>query len=325
MVSFSLIIPVKEINDYVRETVAHIKALDSSNWELMILPNEADRDEWGDSRIKIIPSGKVGPAVKRDLGAKFARGKFLVFLDDDSYPNKDLLNVASSYFDKTQIVAIGGPAITPPNDGFWQKVSGAVFLSRFSGGAPERYRPVGVSREVDDWPSVNFMVRKDIFLKIGGFDSPYWPGEDTRLCMELLEKADGKIIYVPEMIVWHHRRSGLCHHLSQVGAYGLHRGYFAKTYPKTSLKLKYFMPSLFMIFSILSLGVNVYPAELKFLFYCGWGVYIIAIVKSLYDISKWEDKLVCLGALPYIVLTHYYYGFRFICGLLKRKLVSKLR
>ena len=29
---FSIIIPVKEINDYVRETVPYIQALDSDNW-----------------------------------------------------------------------------------------------------------------------------------------------------------------------------------------------------------------------------------------------------------------------------------------------------
>ena len=64
MVKYSIIIPVKAINDYVRETVPYIQCLDSNEWELIILPNELDRDEWVDSRVSIIPSGRVGPAKK---------------------------------------------------------------------------------------------------------------------------------------------------------------------------------------------------------------------------------------------------------------------
>src|SRR3989344_1551337 len=152
---FTVIIPVKAINDYVRETVPHIRNLSNKNWELLILPNEADQDEWGDPRIRIIPSGRVGPARKRDMGAESAQGEILVFLDDDSYPEPDILNIAERYFEDTSVVALGGPAMTPPHDTFWQRVSGAVFLSKFSGGAPERYVPVGEAREMKDWPSVN--------------------------------------------------------------------------------------------------------------------------------------------------------------------------
>ena len=130
MVNFSIIIPVKAINDYVRETVHFIKDLEVDQWELIILPNELDKDEWQDKRIKLIPSGMVGPAEKRDLGASFALGKILVFLDDDSYPNSDILTIATPYFEDDEIVALGGPAVTPHNDSFWQKVSGAVFLSK---------------------------------------------------------------------------------------------------------------------------------------------------------------------------------------------------
>ena len=31
----------------------------------------------------------------------------------------------------------------------------------------------------DDWPSVNLMIKKDVFNSIGGFNTEHWPGEDT--------------------------------------------------------------------------------------------------------------------------------------------------
>lgn len=322
---FSIIIPVKAINDYVRETVPYIQHLTHESWELIILPNEADMDEWGDERIRIVPSGRVGPAKKRDMGAELARGDILVFLDDDSFPRQDLLDVAEQYFADPSVVAIGGPAITPPHDNFWQRVSGAVFLSRFSGGAPERYVPVGEMREIQDWPSVNLMVRKADFLAIGGFNSPYWPGEDTKLCLDLIQKTGKRILYVPSLVVWHHRRAGLAAHLKQVGGYGIHRGYFARKYPETSRKLLYFVPSIFVLFVILTLIVPPIFPRAGWLFLAGWIVYILALGLAWRDMQKCESAAVALAAISYTFLTHIWYGVRFIQGLFTPKLVSRLR
>lgn len=325
MVKYSIIIPVKAINDYIRETVSHIQTLDSNEWELIILPNEFDLDEWNDSRIRIISSGRVGPADKRDLGASFARGEFLVFLDDDSYPNSDLLKVATPYFKDARVVAIGGPAITPPNDSFWQKVSGAVFLSKFSGGNPERYIPIGEEKEIYDWPSVNFIVKKKDFIEIGGFSSPYWPGEDTKLCLDLLNKTGKKIIYVPSLIVWHHRREGFLPHLRQISAYGLHRGYFARVYPENSRKLLYLMPSIFFMLCIFTLFYYLIPINLNLIIIICWIIYLLALVKSFFDILKYENWKISIMAIIYIPATHFCYGFSFLRGLFKKNLISKLR
>ena len=185
---YSIIIPVKEINDYIIETIAHIQKLRSDRWEVYVLTNDECERTWQDNRINILSTGRLGPARKRDIGAERATGDILVFLDDDSYPREDLLSVADEQFADSEVVAIGGPGITPPDDSFWQQVSGAVFLSHVSGGNPERYVSIGSSRLVDDWPSVNFMIRRETFLQIGGFDSDYWPGEDTLLCLKLKMK-----------------------------------------------------------------------------------------------------------------------------------------
>lgn len=324
---FTIIIPVKAINDYVRETVSHVLHLADKDWELIIVPNEESPSEWSDARIQVIPSGRVGPGLKRDMAATMAKGEVLVFLDDDSYPKPDLLTVARPTFSDANVAAIGGPAITPPEDSFWQKVSGTVFLSRFSGGAPERYVPVGSVRETDDWPSVNLMVRRSDFLSINGFDSQYWPGEDTKLCLKLLKKGK-KIIYNPALIVWHHRRAGLRAHLKQVGAYGLHRGFFAKRYPETSFRLWYFAPAMFFVFSIFSLvgfGVGM-PRELT-LAVCGlWALYGAALMLAFADFLRHVSPLIALHAVGYTFFTHLVYGFQFIRGFVfTRELVSTLR
>ena len=213
----------------------------------------------------------------------------------------------------------------PPDDNFRQRVSWAAFLSRLSGGAPERYVPVGHVRPVDDWPSVNLMVRKKDFLSIGGFDSPYWPGEDTKLCLDLIQKTGKKILYVPKMRVWHHRRAGLLAHLRQVGGYGLHRGYFAKRYPATSRKLPYFLPSTFALYVIATVVGLLFQTGMVWFFVIGWVAYFLVLVLAWCDIRKYVSRSVSLTALSYVIPTHFWYGLRFIQGLLTINLNSRLR
>lgn len=324
MLKVSIVIPVKEVNDYIRESVPRILELDYKDYEILIFPDAKGNEEF--EKTRIIPTGHVGPAEKRDLAVKYAEGEILAFLDDDAYPEKDWLEKAVRHFENPDVVAVGGPAVTPPHDSFWQKVSGAVFLSRLSGGSPERYWPAGKIKEVDDWPSVNLLVRKSDFEAVGGFDSAYWPGEDTKLCLDLVEKIGKKIIYDPDVRVYHHRRPGLKRHLRQVGSYGLHRGFFAKKYPRTSLKLNYFLPSFFFGFVLFGWICLFLPYPAKLAYPLAWIVYSAALLFSFCDIiSKERNVMVALATLPYIFLTHVWYGFRFLKGLATKDLKSKLR
>lgn len=323
---FSIIIPVVAINNYVRETVSVLQSLTGPDWELFVNTNLPEENPWShDPRINLIHSGQVGPADKRDQASRLAHGEYLVFLDDDSYPNDDYLEVARKAVAETGADLIGGPGVTPPTDALMQQVSGAVFSSKLTGGNPERYLSIGSQHAIDDWPSVNMIVRKSTFLSVNGFDSPYWPGEDTFLCAKL-NRINASMVYFPTLIVWHHRRSGFFRHLKQVGAYGLHRGYFAKRYPTNSLKLKYFAPSIltvsFLILPILSVLFPPFvPWAITFVL-----LYLATISASMLTTVPHHGWLVALLAVPFVIATHLSYGVQFLKGLfLSKSLSSRLR
>jgi len=316
----SIIIPVIAINDYVRESVPKMLELDWPDFEILIFPDQPDtKHSW--PKTTIIASGKVGPAEKRDLALKYASGEILAFLDDDAYPESDWLKQAIKHFDNLKVAGVGGPAVTPNNDGVLQKVSGAVFESYIGGArARNRYLSIGQSHETDDWPTVNLLVRRDVFAKVGGFDNSYWPGEDTKLCLDLLN-AGYKIMYEPEAVVYHHRRSDLLKHFKQIGNYALHRGHFAKIYPATSLKVFYFMPTLFDLYLILLIVLGLILNSvflilvLPLIAYC-----LLLIADSIITSFRWRNPLIGLLAIPMIFLTHFWYGIRFVQGLLIKKL-----
>lgn len=325
MIKYSFIIPVKEINDYIRESVPRILDIKRDDYEIIIYPDDLSAEHW--NKTKQIRTGHVGPAEKRSLAMKDALGDILVFIDDDAYPESNFLEILDNDFKDNSIQAIGGPAITPKDDNFWQKVSGAVFLSFLSGGNPDRYISSGKKKNVDDWPSVNFSLRKEVFIELNGFDSAYWPGEDTKLCLELLKKYPNGIMYDPELIAYHHRRSGLLKHLKQVSGYGTHRGFFAKKYPENSFKLKYFIPSgflLFLVFGVLLAFSSIFFLKLYLIIIF---IYILVLMKVGFDIYKYEKDLwIVLNALYYIFLTHVVYGYNFIKGFVfVKNLKSKLR
>ncbi|MCX6794938.1 MAG: glycosyltransferase [Candidatus Falkowbacteria bacterium] len=333
MIKFSFIIPVKAINDYIREAVPKVLEINRDDYEIIIYPDKIDSDFFA-LKTKQIATGHVGPAAKRSLAIKDAQGEILIFIDDDAYPENNFLEVLESNFNDINIKAVGGPAITPKNDSFWQKVSGAVFLSPLAGGNPERYMPVGKKRPVNDWPSVNFSIRKNVFTELNGFASEFWPGEDTKLCLDLIKKYPNGLIYDPALIAYHHRRAGLAKHLKQICGYGLHRGFFAKKYPETSGKVTfcklnffYFIPSLFLLFVISGGVASFFNKIVLELYVLGWIIYLIALIKAIFDISRYEKNLpVALNAVYYIFLTHLVYGYNFLKGFIFiRNLKSKLR
>lgn len=329
-IKYSFIIPVVEINDYIRESVPKILEIPREDYEIIIYPDKVSSETWPKTRQIASGSNQLGgPAMKRSLAMRDARGDFLIFIDDDAYPKADILERLDKDFQNEKIAAVGGPAVTPDSDTFLQKVSGAVYLSHFSGGFPERYAPIGKKKFVSDWPTVNLTIRKNVFESVGGFNSNFWPGEDTKLCLDIIDKLDknNMILYDPTAIAYHHRREGLGRHLKQIAGYGLHRGYFAKKFPKTSFKFPYFVPSFFLLFIIFGpVLAYFWPIFIK-LYILGWIVYALAMVRALFDVNKHQKEfLVALYSLIYIFLTHIVYGARFIQGFVfTGNLKSKLR
>lgn len=321
MVKVSIIVPVKEINDYIREAIPYHMKLDYPNFELIIFPDEVSDEEledpiFSDERIRIISSGKTGPAQKRDMALKHAVGDIFAFTDDDAYPRTDWLRNAVELLKNDDVGAVGGPAVTEPNDSIMMQGSGKVLESFMcSGRYTYRFIP-GEAKEDDDIPSVNLIVKRDVFEQIGGFDSNYYPGEDTKLCMDIVNTGK-KLLYDPSVLVYHHRRKLFKGHLKQITNYAKHRGYFAKVLPQTSLRLNYFVPTLFDIGLIG--GLIVCPL-IPFLWYIYWGVLVIYILLCAYSLRNSDSFVLFIVSLAGIFLTHLFYGVYFVKGLLSDKL-----
>jgi cellulose synthase/poly-beta-1,6-N-acetylglucosamine synthase-like glycosyltransferase len=320
---FSIIIPVKHINSYVKENLKNILLQSYNNYEVIILPNFYNPNEYNFSKkIKIISTGKIPPGLKRNIGAKKATGEVLVFFDDDSFPKNNFLLFARYYFRNKNINAAGGPSITPNTNTTFQKISGYFFENTIFGGSTERYLPKK-NFFVDDWPSVNFLIKKKTFLSVGGFNIKYWPGEDTLFCLNLVKKTKKKILYSPNLVLYHHRRKTLIKHLKQIKGYGLHRGFFSKKYPENSLRFKYFVPSIFFLY-LTSIPIALFLLKINSLYLAPLITYFFLIYFKSFYIALNKKKNISFEIFRCVFFSHIVYGYNFIKGLLSKNIQSKL-
>lgn len=313
----SILIPVKGDNRNLRECVEACLRLDYPDFEVMILPDEMIDLPYSD-RVRIIPTGPLGPAKKRDMALDRAKGEILAFLDDDAFPRPDWLKNAVKNFGDEDVAAVGGPAVTPDNDTWRQKASGQVYASFLVSG-PHNRRYIPKQRcETDDYPSCNFLVRKDAFERIGGFNTKFWPGEDTVFCLKLTKELKKKIIYDPDTIVYHHRRPLFRQHLMQIKSYALHRGYFVKHFPATSFKISYFIPSIFVLGLVAGAILSFFNPILGILY--TEAVLLYLFLGMAYSFKRNESVQLQQSVFMGIILTHLTYGVYFIKGLLLKRL-----
>ena len=302
----SIVIACPNCSWMLDECLKAIGAQSYEKWECIVLPDDEVKIEGeGEQRnVRFISTGKVRPAEKRNIGIKEAKGEIVAFIDDDAYPDAHWLEYAVKYFGEPDIGALGGPGVTPPGDGYLARIGGRVYDNLLvSGNYRYRYRAGGVRKDVEDYPSCNLFVRKDLLDKIGGYRTDFWPGEDTLLCKDIIDNWK-RIVYDPWVVVYHHRRPIFLPHLRQLGRYAFHRGYFCKRFPSNSLRPSYFVPSAFV-------------AGLPFVYWLWplYALYAFLVLATTFSFNPATWVLTALG----VVASHVWYGVRFLQGLCAKR------
>ncbi len=140
-------------------------------------------------------------------GAGQARGRFLLLLNNDTQVQPGWLDPLLAAFDDPSVGIAGSKLIYP--SGHLQE-AGAVLRAdgtvEMVGLNDDPTRPeYNVPREVDHCSGACLMVRRDLFLELGGFDAAYAPAyfEDCDLALRV-RKRGLKVVYIPGSVVVHH-------------------------------------------------------------------------------------------------------------------------
>lgn len=296
--------------------------LDYKNYEIILVTDKPTQLLYESKRIRYLvtyANHATSPAEKRDFALPKVKGEICAFIDDDAYPVKDWISNAVRHFHHPLIVAVGGPGVTPPDDNFWQKLGGAILESKYcSGQLLYRYYKINNWLSVDDYPAYNLFIRTAILKKIGGYNSTFYYGEDTRVCIELVKY--GKILYDPDVLVYHHRRAFPKDHLKQIWNTGIHRGFFVKAFPVTSKRWFYFIPITLTVGLLGLVGLSIYKplsfvAPTLVMFGLAW------LLASNSISSRGKDFTTSLVGGLGVIFSHIAYGIGFVKGFSLKKLL----
>lgn len=212
---FSVVVCTYNGSATIRDTLEGLKRLKYPNFEVIVV-NDGSKDNTAqivkEYPVNLITTTNKGLSSARNTGMYKAKGEIIAYIDDDAYPDEHWLHyLASSYLNSTH-AAIGGPNIIPPEDGFI-----ATCVANAPGGPVHVLSTDEIAEHV---PGCNLSVRKDVLIKIGGFDPVYRAaGDDVDICWRIQE-AGHTIGFHPSALVWHHRRNSIKDYWKQQKGYG---------------------------------------------------------------------------------------------------------
>ena len=193
----SFVIPVLNGERSINRCLLSIRSqiFSPGEYEVLVLDNGSTDETHQIVRrfaftLDVIPG--VSVSALRNYGAKVARGDYLAFVDADVELTPNWLKTGLANFQDQRVVAAGGPRGIPENATWVQWTWGLHLESR-----RPRHQPTPVP-----WLySMAFIVRRDVFLAIGGFAENLETCEDVDLCYRLGRR--GTILYKPSMKAVH--------------------------------------------------------------------------------------------------------------------------
>jgi GT2 family glycosyltransferase len=162
------------------------------------------------SGIQIITNeANMGFVLSCNKGAEFSKGKYVCFLNNDTYVQKEWLEQLVDLMESDDSIGLVGSMLIYPN-GVLQEAGGIIWQdgSGYNYGRNEnRFSPkYNYIREVDYISGASILLTKRDFDRLGGFDERYVPAyyEDTDLCFSVRHILNKKVVYTPFSRVIHY-------------------------------------------------------------------------------------------------------------------------
>ena len=270
----------------------------------------------------IVEYKSVAAGQKRNIGSEMAKGDLIAFTDDDTILREDWIRNAVKHLKENEdYVGVGGPNYTPREELPFAKAVGRIFGSKFL--FSFRYT-IGhaKAKEIAHNPTCNYVIQKTIVNEIK-FHDTLWPGEDAEFDIRVL-KAGYKILYAPDVVVWHHRRSRPTAFLRQMFNYGKTRAQVTRMHPG-SFDPRYFV-FVFAFLILISLyyiswnetdilGHQLIIAVPHFLLATYFGILGLAGILVGYQTKKFKQGLY---APLVLFIQHFGFSLGLVYGFLKK-------
>lgn len=156
----------------------------------------------------------LGFAGANNLGAKHAKGDFILLLNSDARLKADSLSAALHWIERHPECGVAGAQLLNPDGSRQNSIANfptlatellnksllrRLFPTRFPGKEQCFKKPV----EVESIIGAFFLVPRNVWELLGGFDERYFFFfEETDFCLQVRRRGF-KIIHLPQVEVWH--------------------------------------------------------------------------------------------------------------------------
>ena len=202
--SITVVVPHYNRPDLAREALLSIHAQTVKPAEILLVddnsnPENRDKLEGLSSLATIITTPRnVGLAGARNFGAENAKGEWLAFLDDDDCFMPDKQERQVRYLEAhPQVKALGGGLTMRTPEG----------REEYWGGKPTRRLNLAHALCYTASMAQALMIRRDVFLELGGFDSRLRHLEDLEFGIRLLASGH-ETHFLAEPLFIYHRGGG---------------------------------------------------------------------------------------------------------------------
>ena len=219
---FSVIIPVYNVEKYLRECVDSILTQNFSDFEL-ILVDDGSKDSSGaicdeyaqkDDHVKVIHQENAGQAVARNTGTEIAQGEYIVYLDSDDYicDTAFLSKLSERTKRQTEIILYGYKKFFESNQTFERDICEYPHLL---GETSEKAIEMLLKTDMYDGSAWNKTIRRDFLEKHHIRFVPGLISEDSDWYLQVVTRATS-YDSVNEAFVVYRQRSGSTSHAPKI-------------------------------------------------------------------------------------------------------------
>lgn len=186
------------------------------------------------------------PGAARNVVIERARGELLLFLDDDITVDPELLARLAALADARPDVGVfGGPNDTPKASSRFQFVQGAALASIVGSGPVRRRYGMHPQRMADEryFTLCNLGVRRELMVP---FATDLVCAEENDVLEELRHRGV-TMLYSPDLVAYHERRTTPRGFARQMFKYGRGRGQLTVRRPR-DLQLPFVVPTLLLAY-----------------------------------------------------------------------------
>ncbi len=271
----SIIIPVRNEAGLLRNCLESISNLDypKEQIEVIVADGMSTDDTAGVAKkygAKVICNEKKTVSPGRNIAFRHAAGEIIAFTDADCIVDKNWLRNSLKYFQDNSIACVGGPNLTPQDEGDFGKAVGFVFNQKIFSAGSVHARELKDIREVRSIPGCNAVYRKDALEKVMPIDESLLTCDDTELNQRLIDNGY-KLLYTPDIFVRHYRRPSPKRLFKQMYRYAIGRLQVGKR-DRRMINPVHILVGLGMPFSLFLLAVS--PLLFMALFF----IYLILLI-----------------------------------------------